>query len=190
MLEMQLQPHFLFNTLHAISTLMHRDVQGADRMMSRLSDLLRLTLDNGDEQEVPLKKELEFLEGYLEIEQIRFQDRLTIKRDVDPEVLDARVPNLILQPLVENAIRHGIEPRLGPGVVEISCHRSNGRLEIRIRDNGPGIPKASQGRFKEGIGLSNTRARLEQLYSKSFHFNLETPANHGLSVTLSIPYQT
>ena len=186
-LEMQLQPHFLFNTLHAISSLMHRDVQGADRMMTRLSDLLRLTLDNGHAQEVSLKKELEFLDGYLEIEQIRFQDRLTIRKEIDPAVLDARVPNLILQPLVENAIRHGIEPRSEPGLVEIRCYRSNETLWIQIRDDGPGLSTGSEN--KEGIGLANTRERLKQRYPDSFRFELEAPGGRGLRVSLAIPYR-
>ena len=115
-LKMQIQPHFLFNTLHAISTLMHKDVESADRMIAQLSDLLRLTLESDGVQEVSLKQELEFLESYLEIEKTRFQDRLTIETKIAPETLDAQVPNLILQPLVENAVRHGIEPRSAPGI--------------------------------------------------------------------------
>jgi LytS/YehU family sensor histidine kinase len=139
-LKMQLQPHFLFNTLHAISALVHKDVEAADRMLARLSDLLRLALESAGVQEVPLKQELEFLERYLEIEQTRFQDRLTVRMEIAPEALDALVPNLIMQPLVENAIRHGIAPRATPGKIEITAMLADGQLHFHIRDDGPGIP--------------------------------------------------
>ncbi|MFQ5651643.1 MAG: sensor histidine kinase [bacterium] len=185
-LKMQLQPHFLFNTLHAISALMHKDVEAADRMMARLSDLLRLTLENTGVHEVSLKQELEFLQGYLEIEQTRFKDRLSIRTEIDPETLDARVPNLLLQPLVENAIRHGIEPYKRAGKVEILTKRSNGRLQVIIRDDGPGLANGKKP-FEEGIGLSNTRARLEQLYGQNFELELGCQNEHGFVVNLSIP---
>ncbi|MFQ5675695.1 MAG: sensor histidine kinase [bacterium] len=184
-LKMQLQPHFLFNTLHAISMLMHKDVEKADRMMAKLSDLLRLTLDSGGVQEVPLKKELEFLDGYLEIEKTRFQDRLTIESRIEPETLDALVPNLILQPLVENAVRHGIEPHSVPGKIQIRTRRVNGMLEIKISDNGRGLKR--NGSVKEGIGLTNTRARLQQLYGDNFRFNLDNSTSTGFVVEMSIP---
>ncbi len=187
-LKLQLQPHFLFNTLHAISSLMHKDVDAADRMMARLSDLLRQAIENVGVQEVPLKEELEFLAGYLEIEQTRFHDRLSIRQTIDPETLDARVPNLILQPLVENAIRHGIEPCSGPGEVAIECKRENGMLRIDIRDNGPGLAQARD-RRREGVGIRNTRSRLEQLYGDEFRFDLTNGANGGFEVTLQIPYR-
>src|SRR5258708_24064647 len=154
---MQLQPHFLFNTLHAISTLMHRDVEAADRMLARLSDLLRLTLENVGVQEVTVKQEREFLEGYVEIEQPRFQDRLSVKMNIDGDVLDAAIPNLILQPLVENAVRHGIAPRAAAGHIDISASRQNGMLLIQISDDGPGLPKNGSASAKQGVGLSNTR---------------------------------
>lgn len=186
-LKMQLHPHFLFNTLHAISALMHRDVESADRMIARLSDLLRLSLENVGAQEVSLKQEIDFLERYLEIEQTRFQDRLTVKLDIAPDTLDAGVPNLILQPLVENAIRHGIAPRSTPGEVEIRAARDNGRLRLEVLDDGPGIKPES---FKEGIGLANTRARLEQLYGDNHIFDMQPAGNKGLRVTLEIPFRT
>lgn len=188
-LKMQLHPHFLFNTLHSISALLHRDPDAADRMIARLGDFLRLTLENSGAQEVSLQKELEFLTCYLEIERVRFQDRLTTSVEVEPAALDAPVPNLILQPIVENALRHGIAQTRGPGRVEISAKRENGSLRIRVRDNGPGlaaITRPDDG-LKEGLGLSNTRARLEQLYGAAHRFELENAPGGGLLVTLEIP---
>ena len=188
-LKMQLQPHFLFNTLHSISALLHRDPDAADRMIARLGDFLRLTLENSGAQEVSLQKELEFLTCYLEIERVRFQDRLTTSLDVEPSALDTPVPNLILQPIVENALRHGIAQTRGPGRVEISAKRENGSLRIRVRDNGPGlkaITRPDDG-LKVGVGLSNTRARLEQLYGAAHRFEMENAPEGGLLVTLEIP---
>ena len=188
-LKMQLQPHFLFNTLHSISALLHRDPDSADRMIARLGDFLRLTLENSGTQVVSLQKELEFLTCYLEIERVRFQDRLTTSLDVDASALDTPVPNLILQPIVENALRHGVAQTRGPGRVEISAKRENGSLRIRVRDNGPGlqaITRPDDG-LKEGLGLSNTRARLEQLYGAAHRFELENAPGGGLLVTLEIP---
>jgi len=188
-LKMQLQPHFLFNTLHSISALLHRDPDAADRMIARLGDFLRLTLENSGALEVSLQKELEFLTCYLEIERVRFQDRLTTSVEVEPAALDAPVPNLILQPIVENALRHGIAQTRGPGRVEISAKRENGSLRIRVRDNGPGlaaITRPDDG-LREGLGLSNTRARLEQLYGAAHRFELENAPEGGLLVTMEIP---
>ncbi len=188
-LKMQLQPHFLFNTLHSISALLHRDPESADRMIARLGDFLRLTLENSGTQEVSLQKELEFLTCYLEIERVRFQDRLTTSVEVEPAALDAPVPNLILQPIVENALRHGIAQTRGPGRVEITAKRVNGSLRIRVWDNGPGlkaIPRPDDG-LRGGLGLSNTRARLEQLYGSAHRFELENAPEGGLLVTLEIP---
>jgi two-component system, LytTR family, sensor kinase len=136
---------------------------------------------------VTLQRELEFLDRYLEIEKIRFRDRLTVTTHIAPEALDARVPNLILQPLVENAIRHGISKRRGAGHVEISASRSNGTLELAVRDDGPGIPDSS---VEEGIGLSNTRLRLEQLYGGRHRFEIENGSEGGLVVSLGIPFET
>lgn len=187
-LKMQLHPHFLFNTLHAISTLMHRDVDAADRMIARLSDLLRLALDNEGVQEVSLKQELELLERYLEIEQTRFRDRLTVEMHIDSEVLDARVPNLILQPLVENAIKHGIAPRRERGRIEIGARRSNGTLAISVRDDGRGLTHGAEEKIKEGVGLSNTRARLSQLYGAQASFELQSAPGGGMVASLAIPF--
>ncbi|NIR42441.1 MAG: histidine kinase [Gemmatimonadetes bacterium] len=187
-LRMQLQPHFLFNTLHAISTLMHRDVDAADRMLVQLGDLLRLTIDKIGVQEVSLKEELDFLRGYLEIEQTRFQDRLTVAIEIEPETLDARVPNLILQPIVENSIRHAVAPRSAAGRIEVRSRREDGRLHLSVRDDGPGIDDADAVR-KEGVGLSNIRARLEGWYGPDYDLALENHPDGGLVVTLSIPYR-
>jgi sensor histidine kinase YesM len=188
-LKMQLHPHFLFNTLHSISALLHSDVEAARRMLVRLGDFLRSTLENAGAQEVSLQQEMEFLKGYLEIERIRFQDRLTINIDVEPQTLDVRVPNLILQPIVENAIRHGIAPRSSPGLIEIEARRENGMLHIEVRDNGPGLPVNHNHikLFKGGLGLANTRARLDQLYGSAHRFELENNPAGGLTVTLEVP---
>jgi two-component system, LytTR family, sensor kinase len=186
-LRMQLHPHFLFNTLNAISTLVHKDPEVADRMIARLSDLLRLTLENMGVQEVRLAQELEFLERYLEIERMRFPDRLEVRMRIAPETLDARAPYLILQPLVENAIRHGIAPRSTRGRVEVRAERKDGMLILEVRDDGPGIsPKANP---KKGVGISSTRARLEKLYGAAHRFDLSNAAEGGLVVTLAWPFQ-
>ena len=187
-LKMQIHPHFLFNTLNAISTLIRKDPDASDRMLTHLSDLLRITLDNAGEQEVPLEKELELLEPYLEIEKTRFSDRLVIAIDIEPEVKSAKVPNLLLQPLVENAIKHGIGPRSSGGRIEISAKKENGRLLIEIRDDGLGIPGDSQKKLKEGIGISNTRARLKQLYGDNFKFSIHNRRDSGVLVEISIPF--
>jgi two-component system LytT family sensor kinase len=188
-LKMQLHPHFLFNTLHSISALLHKDTESARKMISRLGDFLRLTLENSGTQEVTLEKEMEFLRCYLEIERIRFQDRLTTHVHVDADALDTHVPNLILQPIVENAIRHGIAPRSTPGEIEIHAKQENGFLRIQIRDNGPGLPKNrnADAIFKKGLGLSNTLSRLERLYGEKHRFDIANDPRGGLAVTLEIP---
>src|SRR5947209_4073164 len=189
-LRMQLHPHFLFNTLNSISVLMGEDVKAARRMLTRLSDLLRKSLENEGAHEVSLRDELEFLESYLEIEQTRFQDRLTIRMNVDPATLDARVPNLILQPLVENAIRHGIAPRAAAGTIEIRAERQNGMIELQVSDDGAGLGGASVEGLMKGIGLSNTQARLEQLYGARASFELRERDEGGLTVTIAIPFRS
>jgi sensor histidine kinase YesM len=163
LLRMQLQPHFLFNTLNTIASLNLHDVKAANRMISRLSDLLRISLADMGRQEVPLRKEVDFLKRYLEIEQIRFGDRLAVDMDIPPGLLEAHVPNLILQPIVENAVRHGIQRTASPGRITIVARRRGGDLVVEIGDNGPGFdghrPPASQ-----QLGLSNTRERLAKMY--------------------------
>jgi two-component system, LytTR family, sensor kinase len=187
-LRMQLNPHFLFNTLHSISSLMHQDPQAADRMIARLSDLLRATLESSDTQEVTLREELEILERYLAIEQIRFGDRLTVKMEIAPDTLDAHVPNLILQPLVENAICHGVQPHAKPGRIELRAHRANGTLALEVCDNGGGLRKDEPP--PEGVGLSNTRARLHTLYGRDHDIELRDAPGGGLQVRLTIPFRT
>jgi len=186
-LRMQLHPHFLFNTLNSIATLIHKDPGAADRMTARLSDLLRLTLDNIGVQEVPLAQELEFLERYLEIERTRFSDRLVVRIEVATETLDARTPYLILQPLVENAIRHGIAARSSPGCVIVRAARDGAMLVLEVKDDGPGIrsPAASN----NGIGIPSTRVRLEKLYGDAHTFELSNAAEGGLAVKLAFPFQ-
>jgi LytS/YehU family sensor histidine kinase len=184
---MQLHPHFLFNTLNAISALMHKDVRLADRLISRLGELLRTTLDDPGTQEVPLRRELEFLTPYLGIEQARLGPRLTVRLDVDDDFLDARVPYLILQPLVENAIRHGLAPRTGAGRLLIQARRDNGRLVLEVADDGVGVRLGRD--FKEGIGLSNTRARLQALYGDEQSLALRPAVGGGLVVTATLPYR-
>jgi len=183
-LKMQLNPHFLFNTLNSISSLMYTDVEAADAMMTQLSEFLRLTLESDGSMEVPLRQELDFLNRYLQIERIRFEDRLTVRMNIDADTLDAQVPNLALQPLVENALRHGIAPRPEGGTIVISSRKRDGMLEIDLVDDGPGL----HGARREGIGLTNTRARLEQLYGPSHEFELRNGLNGGLTVNLKIPF--
>ena len=189
-LKMQLNPHFLFNTLHSISALLNKDTESARKMITRLGDFLRLTLDNSGSQEVTLKQEIEFLSCYLEIERIRFQDRLVTNLDVPHQTLDAMVPNLILQPIVENAIRHGIAPRSTPGLIEIGAEQRNGTLRIQVRDNGPGLPahRISEILFHKGLGLANTETRLERLYGAAHLFDFSNSPAGGLVVTLEIPF--
>ncbi len=188
MLRMQLNPHFLFNTLHSISSLMHQDTEAADRMMARLSDLLRAALESSDTQEVTLREELEILSRYLGIEQIRLGDRLTVDMNIAPDTLDARVPNLILQPLVENAICHGIQPHAKPGHIELRSQRLDGSLLVEVCDNGGGLSKGAPA--GEGVGLSNTRARLQTLYGAAHGLELRAAPEGGLQVRLTIPFRT
>ena len=187
-LQMQLNPHFLFNSLHSVSALMHQDVDAADRMVVRLSDLLRAALDNSGAQEVTLRNELKFLQSYLEIEKIRFGNRLTVLTEIPADLMEARVPNLILQPLVENAIRHGIEPHAKPGCIELRAQRANGELTLDVCDNGAGVGDAAS--VREGVGLANTRTRLRTLYGEAQRFEMGNRPEGGLRVRLTIPFHT
>jgi two-component system LytT family sensor kinase len=186
-LKMQLHPHFLFNTLNAISALIHQDVELADRMIARLGDLLRASLENANQQEVAFKQELDFIQPYLEIEKARLGTRLTVDVQVDPAVMDALVPNLILQPLVENAIRHGVAARPGPGRIQIQAGRENGCLRLTVSDDGPGLQGPCE--TLKGIGLTNTRARLAKLYGSKHRLDLSNGPQGGLQVDITIPYQ-
>jgi two-component system, LytTR family, sensor kinase len=185
-LEAELHPHFLFNTLHAISALVQTNPDAADRMISRLSDLLRLTFDRSGAPRISLHEELEFLQKYLEIEQTRFQDRLTVEYDIDPDTLDVEVPRMILQPLAENAIKHGVSPRAGQGLVQIVSRLDGGRLNLEVRDNGVGLSGTARSQFRSGVGLANTRDRLECLYgsAQSLEFS---ESSGGLTVRIAVP---
>ncbi len=189
-LRTQLHPHFLFNTLNAISTLVHTAPNLADDMIANLSTLLRLSLDSATEQEVPLGRELDFLNHYLDIEQIRFGQRLRIEQQIAGETRAALVPTFILQPLVENAIRHGIEPQVAPGVVMISARRAGDSLYVTITDTGVGLPGPG-GKVTppvEGIGLANTRERLQSLYPGRHQFRLRNATGGGCVAELTIPF--
>jgi two-component sensor histidine kinase len=188
-LKMQLHPHFLFITLNAISELVHRDPDAADTMLTDLSDLLRMSFENLEVQEIPLKQELEFLRKYLEIEQTRFHDRLEVKMDIGADTLDASVPNMILQPLVENAIKHGISPKAEGGHINIGAVRNNGHLELLVSDDGVGVSNSDMKAVAEGVGLSNTRRRLKHLYGEGHKFELRPDGDHGVIVRLDIPYR-
>jgi signal transduction histidine kinase len=185
-LRAQLNPHFLFNTLNAISVLaLKGQGEAVAQTLSQLSELLRLSLDAGMPQEVPLEEELEFTDRYLAIQRIRFADRLTVTRAVDPETFGAMVPSLLLQPLVENAVMHGVGRQPGPGRIEIHAVKCGDRLQIEVVDSGPGFPSADARR--EGIGLANTRARLEQLYPADYR--LDTGGGNGARVVLDLPFR-
>jgi two-component system, LytTR family, sensor kinase len=182
-LRTQLNPHFLFNTLNAVSALVERDPRGARRMIARLSDLLRYTLEESTEQEVPLHRELDLLGEYIELMQIRFQDRLTVRIDVADEVRNALVPNLILQPLVENAMKHGIGRITGAGTILLTARREGEALVVTVTDNGPG-----PGGGAAGVGLTNTNARLRQMYGASANVVLASVAPRGTEARLVLPY--
>jgi two-component system, LytTR family, sensor kinase len=184
----QLKPHFLFNTLNGIASLMHTDVDAADRMLVRLSELLRITMSHTGAPKTTLREEVAFLERYLDIEKIRFRNRLDVVISVDDDAIDAQVPSLILQPMVENAMRHGVEPHARMGLVELRGARSGENLVLTVADNGSGIP--SEGIKREGIGVANTRARLLELYGARQKFELVNRAEGGLCVRITIPFST
>ncbi len=186
-LEAQLQPHFLFNTLNAISSLMYSDPVRADLMLSRLSDLLRLTFERAPAPEVPLEGELEWLGWYLEIMQFRFGDRLTVRQEIAPDTRRLAVPRLVLQPLVENALTHGAARHAGPASVTIAAHREGERLYLVVSDDGPGIAGDPSRMLVSGVGLSNTVARLQVLYGTDAQIALENLAAGGLAVRLDLP---
>jgi len=181
----QLQPHFLFNTLNGIASLMHSDVHAADKMLVRLSELLRLTMHHPGQPLTKLREEIAFIEKYLEIERIRFRDRLAVEIRAAPDTLELEVPSLIIQPLVENAIRHGIEPHTRPGRIIVEARREGASLVLSVRDNGAGQPPG--GFTREGIGLANTRERLRELYGDRHRFELRNHPEGGLEVSLTLP---
>lgn len=189
-LRMQINPHFLFNTLHAISTLVGENPQGVRRMIVRLSQLLRHVLEETERQEVPLRREMQFLSTYLEIMQIRFQGRLQTHLEADPDVEDALVPNLILQPLVENAIKHGASETEQVGLVDVRARREQDRLLLSVRDNGPRFAENGTPELEEGTGLSNVRARLHELYGTSAELRFQAASGGGLVAQIELPFHT
>jgi two-component system LytT family sensor kinase len=185
-LKQQLRPHFLFNTLNSVSSLMHTDVEAADDMIGNLSSLLRLCLDGGEIHNVPLKDELLAVQLFIDIQQARFGDRFTVEMNVEPPALEAYVPHLILQPLVENAFRHGISRRAGAGLLRIRAERRNGSLLLQVADNGPGSGNAAGNTTQ--IGLRNTRARLQKLYGNRSAVKI-VDSDRGFSVELEMPLE-
>jgi two-component sensor histidine kinase len=187
-LRMQLNPHFLFNTLNSIASLVHEQPQ-AEEMIEALSDLLRLTLNASDRQEVTLREELHFLERYLLIEQIRFGERLRVEKQIDVAALDALVPILILQPLVENAIKHGTESQIAPGTIQVTAEHAGKTLLLRVTDKGRGLASAPKGLLREGVGLSNTRSRLKELYGGRASLELKPGKARGFSAEICMPWR-
>lgn len=188
-LKMQLQPHFLFNTLHAVSAMIDERPDEARRMLALLSELLRITLDHASENEVVLEREIAFIERYLEIHRIRFRDRLDVRIEVEPAVLDACVPALITQPLIENAIKHGTPPNGSPSRITVRARREGDELCIDVIDNGPGMAPDGARSTRRGIGHQATRQRLRHLYGDKFAFRFHRAADDGgLHVELRIPF--
>jgi LytS/YehU family sensor histidine kinase len=185
---MQINPHFLFNTLNSIAALVYVNPRAADEMLGDLSELLRRSLDSMEEQEVPLAQELEFIGAYLSIEQKRFGERLQVEQSVPDELRKALVPALLLQPLVENAIRHGIEPRRGPGLITIEAKQEDRHLHVIVRDNGRGLPGADlNDSARGGIGLANIQARLQGLYGQDQSFSFGRAEPQGCQVDIHLP---
>jgi sensor histidine kinase YesM len=188
-LRLQLQPHFLFNTLNTISSLMEINVNKAQKVVSRLGGLLRYVLDREERNCIPLREELEFVRNYLDIEQTRFHDRLTINYEVDPAASDIWVPHLILQPLVENAIKHGFSRRSGDGRIDVIARMLADKVELLIRDDGEGSAQSEEKLLQAGIGLSNVKKRLELLYGPAADFRIDTRPGEGFSVSIILPVQ-
>jgi len=188
-LKAQLQPHFLFNALNGIATLVRRDPTAAHEMLVSLSELLRLSLDQSERQQISLREEMEFIDRYMEIQQMRFGDRLRFEKQIEPAVMDCPVPALLLQPLAENAIRHGIEPLPNAGLVLIRAERRGNQLVLTVEDDGVGLPAgADASPLSSGIGLSSVRKRLETLYPGEFQFQIQTRPQGGVSVQIILPF--
>lgn len=188
-LRSQVQPHFLFNALNTISSCIDERPRAARRMIEQLADLLRMSLDHIDEQEISLDRELSFVERYLQLQAARYEDQLTVSLTPDPKVRTALIPPFVLQPLVENAVRHGTSRQSSPGSIEVSAWRSNGRVCLRVSDNGPGLPAGWNLENGAGIGLANTRERLRQLYGDDNHsFSVVPRSGGGVCVDLSLPF--
>jgi sensor histidine kinase YesM len=190
-LKMQIHPHFLYNTLNALSTLvLQNKKEQAVSMIAKFGDFLRMTLDDEGRETIPLAQELEFAQRYLDIQKIRFQDRLTVHWDVQPSSLNALVPNLILQPIVENAVRHAVASREEGGSITLHAHRNNGSLNVSVEDNGPGIPDEILNGHGKGIGLKNFRDRLATTYGDNHVCRLENHSEGGAMIEFVIPYQS
>jgi len=189
-LKMQLHPHFLFNTHNAISELIHKDPNRAEKILTNLSDLLRISFEKLDDEEIPLQQELEFIAKYIEIEQTRFQERLQVEMKIAGNTLDAIVPNMILQPLVENAINHGIAPLVEGGKVQIVASSKAGFLHLQVIDNGAGVKAEELEKLDDGVGLANTKARLKHLFNDKQSFEINSQENEGFTVSITIPFTT
>jgi LytS/YehU family sensor histidine kinase len=187
-LKSKLQPHFLFNTMHSISALMHTDVRAADTMMTRLSDLLRLSLEDDGAQVTSLGRELEFVSVYLEIEKVRFGNRLQVFLDVAPDTLDACVPHLLLQPLVENAVQHGIARLSAGGWIRVASEHDDQRLHVKITDNGPGLQTSDPECRTAGLGLSATQERLRTMYGVDQRLDVRNLPEGGVEVYVQVPF--
>jgi two-component system, LytTR family, sensor kinase len=189
-LREQMRPHFLFNTLNTIAVLVReKKNDDAVNLIARLSSLLRMTLDNTRVHEVTLRQEMDFLERYIEIQKARFSDRLNVGIMIEPEAMKARIPNLLLQPILENAILHGIATKSGPGHVEVLGRVEDGKLHLEVRDDGPGLGDGTT-RAKEGVGLTNTRERLAKIYGAHGHLLLRSEPGRGVSVQIILPCRT
>ncbi len=189
-LREQMRPHFLFNTMNTIAVLVREGKNDeAVNLIARLSSLLRMSLDNSGVQEVTLRQEMDFLERYIDIQKARFSDRLQVEILIEPAAMEARIPNLILQPLVENAIIHGVAPKSGPGRVTVTGRVVDGQLHLEVRDDGPGLSNSTQ-RSKEGIGLANTRERIAKIYGAHGQLSLRSEAGRGVSVQIILPCRT
>ena len=190
-LRTQLQPHFLFNALNAISAHIESEPRTARLMIERLGDLLRLSLEHIDQQEIGLDQELAFIERYLQLQAMRFEDRLHVSMNVAPDAQDARVPPFILQPLVENAVQHGAAARSANGTIAVDAWRDNGSVRLAVRDNGPGLPKGWSLDDNQGIGIANTRERLRHLYGDDHQsLKISEEPGGGVRVDLSLPFRT
>jgi two-component system, LytTR family, sensor kinase len=191
-LRNQLHPHFLFNTLNSISALIHVSPRAADTMIARLGDFLRITLDNSGARFAPLGAELEALQSYFDIERVRFADKVTLETEIEPATLSAQVPCFVWQPLLENAIKHGIETSGGSGRITVRAQSRNGSLLFQIQDTGPGLSNNGSAGYPlhEGIGLSRTRAILEHLYGPDQHFEIQSVPGGGVLASLTIPFRT
>jgi sensor histidine kinase YesM len=187
-LQAQLQPHFLFNALNGIATLLRRDPAKAEEMLLSLSELLRIALSGSHRQEIPLQEELDFLGRYLAIQRMRFGDRLQVSEEIEPSALDCLVPALLLQPLVENAIRHGLEPSGQPGKLSIAASRNGGWLRLTVEDNGVGLRPGEQDRA--GVGLANVRERLAALHGAAHEFDMAEGPRGGVVVSIKLPART